>query len=156
MVVAGLGLAVSLACGCRTPPGQVAAAGITTGSALALAAANRAVTNDCWASCDHGYVCDRERGVCVLPSELKVPSRPMGDPDDWDDGCIEEEDGTRLCPEDAVPAPGAAARPVDGSAAHEPPAADGQPSCDGGADCPAADAGLAGAAVTCSGPSCSE
>jgi len=103
LLLACLCLGVFVICGCRTPPSQVAAAGISLGAAVALAAANRAVTHDCWASCDHGYVCDREAGVCVLPSELKVPTRPVADPDDLDDGCIEEEDGTRLCPDDAMP-----------------------------------------------------
>jgi hypothetical protein len=93
----------ALISGCRTTQGQVVAAGISTGAAVALAAANRALTHECWASCDHGYVCDHETGVCVLPSELKVPDRPQADPDDWSDGCIEEDDGTRLCPDGPPP-----------------------------------------------------
>jgi len=138
-VVTYLCAGACLAAGCGTPKGQVAAAGITAGAAVALAAANRAVTNDCWASCDHGYVCDREAGVCVLPSELKVPTRPMGDPDDGYDGCIEEDDGTRLCPEDAVPM----APPTEpGNDRPAPPAEPIPVPCDGGTDCNAADGGL--------------
>ncbi len=75
-----------------------AAAGVTAGIAVAAAAINRAATDECWGSCSNGYVCDRAEGVCVPAGELKVP--PADPPDAEDDGCIEEDDGAIVCPDD--------------------------------------------------------
>ena len=114
------------------------AAAITAGNAVALAVINRALTDDCLASCHHGYVCDHEAGICVLPSELKVPPRPWVDPDDWYDGCIEEDDGTWLCPDDPPPSE-RASEPTDAGTAR---AADPCPTpCPDGGPCQAGDAG---------------
>ena len=79
---------------------NVAGAAVTTGVAVAAAAVNRAATDECWGQCSNGYRCDTGRGICVPEDEITVPAHPPADPDD--DGCIEEEDGRRVCPDDPV------------------------------------------------------
>jgi hypothetical protein len=81
---------------------QVAAVAVTAAAAVAAAAINRAATDDCWASCSHGYVCDHDSGRCVPDDELQNASGPAAT-DRYDDGCIEEADGTVVCPDDPEP-----------------------------------------------------
>jgi hypothetical protein len=90
----------ALGCSGASPATNTAVgAAVTTGIAVAAAAANRAATDECWGNCLNGFVCDKARGVCVPAGELKVAVPYEGDPED--DGCIEEDDGRIVCPEDA-------------------------------------------------------
>jgi len=68
-LVASLGLAVLAAAACKSssPYGSPANVAVGTGLAVAAAAANRAVTHECWAACRPGTVCDRATGLCVEP-----------------------------------------------------------------------------------------
>jgi len=81
--------------GCKSA-GQVAAAAITVGAAVAAAAINRAATKDCWGRCGGGMMCDRRSGMCVPIDELLGrsenangrwyscdPDRFVCEPDDW-------------------------------------------------------------------------
>ena len=57
--------------GCKSASsGQVAAAAISVGAAVAAAAINREITDECWGNCTHGTMCDRESGRCVPVPEL--------------------------------------------------------------------------------------
>jgi len=38
---------------------------VATAVTVAAVGVNRALTDECWAACSHGYVCDQKRGVCV-------------------------------------------------------------------------------------------
>jgi hypothetical protein len=78
---------------------QAIGAAVTTGVAVAAAAVNRAATKECWGTCTHGYICDPDSGECVPPDELEPPAGPEGE-DPEDDGCIEENDGRIVCPND--------------------------------------------------------
>lgn len=56
-------LALVVASGCG---GSSDAAGAAAAASLAVAASgvNRAVTNDCWARCSNGWLCNQESGLC--------------------------------------------------------------------------------------------
>jgi hypothetical protein len=68
-LVASLGLATLAAAACKSssPYSSPANVAVGTGLAVAAAAANRAVTHECWAACRPGTVCDRATGLCVEP-----------------------------------------------------------------------------------------
>ncbi|MBW2529779.1 MAG: hypothetical protein JRI23_36720 [Deltaproteobacteria bacterium] len=76
-------LAASLASfGCKSADsGQIAAAAITVGAAVAAAAINRAATDECWGSCTHGTMCDPDSGQCVPIPE--IPGRQSQGQDRW-------------------------------------------------------------------------
>ncbi len=67
LALAVLAVLPAVACKTSSPYGTPAAVGIGTGLAVAAAAANRAVTHECWAACRPGTVCDRATGLCVEP-----------------------------------------------------------------------------------------
>ena len=69
-----------LGCG-GADTGQVAAAAITVGAAVAAAAINRAATDECWGSCTHGTMCDPESGQCIPIPE--VSGRQSREQDRW-------------------------------------------------------------------------
>ena len=81
---------------------KYAGAGVTAGLAVAGAAINRAATDECWGNCSPGFGCDDKSGKCVPLDELEeAPKRDWSD--DEDDGCIVEDDGRRVCPDDPEP-----------------------------------------------------
>jgi hypothetical protein len=55
------------ACKSSSPYGSPQNAAIGTGLAVGAAAINRAVTNECWAACRPGTICDKASGLCVEP-----------------------------------------------------------------------------------------
>jgi hypothetical protein len=66
-LVASIALSVLATAACKTssPYSTPPAVGIGTGLAVAAAAANRAVTHECWAACRPGTFCDHASGLCV-------------------------------------------------------------------------------------------
>ncbi len=83
-LIASLGLTAlaAAACSSSSPYGTPANAAIGTGLAVAAAAANRAVTHECWAACRPGTVCDRATGLCVEPGHRSTSggSHPSSSP----------------------------------------------------------------------------
>ena len=71
-------------------------AGVAVVSAVVYAAAS----GECWGQCSHGYQCDRDRGVCV-PQIDNASSGPIVLAS-VDEGCIVEDDGSLLCPDDPI------------------------------------------------------
>lgn len=71
--------AVLALAGCKgADTGQIAAAAITVGAAVAAAAIHRAATDECWGNCSHGTMCDPASGRCVPIPE--TPGRvPLGE-----------------------------------------------------------------------------
>ena len=67
--------------GCKSvDAGQLAAAAITVGAAVAAAAINRAATDECWGSCAPGSYCDGASGLCVAYREGDpAPEEPSAD-----------------------------------------------------------------------------
>ena len=49
--------------GCTAPASTQAA--VATAVTVAATAVNRKITNECWAACTPGYVCEHESGLCV-------------------------------------------------------------------------------------------
>ena len=124
-------------------------AAAATGVAVAAVGVNRAITNDCWARCSTGYLCNEESGLCE-PGEC-LPGCEVGS------HCVRDVRGMTYCvrddyvssrrpqPRDAGAAPPPDASPRDAGAAL---AADGgkladagEPHDGGGAETAAADAG---------------
>jgi hypothetical protein len=87
-----------LSCGCAKE--QAISATATAAAAVAAAAVYRAATDECWGNCSHGYVCNHRTGACVLPEELDDDPTvaPEGSRDD--SGCVQEDDGREVCPDD--------------------------------------------------------
>jgi hypothetical protein len=127
--------ALTFGCGSSSKQ-QIAAAVITAGAAAALAAVNRAATAECWGQCDNGLICDSQSGLCIEPPETDPATlEPV------DDGCIVEDDGTEVCPEDPEtwataepePEPPAPLDPAEGASVEaveepeEPPPAPEEP-----------------------------
>jgi hypothetical protein len=103
----GLAPIALLLLSCNTPKQAAFAAG-TAAVAVAAAAVHRAATDSCWGSCGNGYICDRQTGMCELPPETEEV-RAMSARQDA--GCIEEDDGRIVCPDD--PALETSAPPAD-------------------------------------------
>jgi hypothetical protein len=114
-------MASSLSLGCGSSSKQeIAAAVITASAAVAAAAINRAATAECWGQCTNGLICDSSTGMCIEPPETQDPAGEPGE----DDGCIQEDDGTVVCPDDPEtwataqpdepPAPSAPEEPAPG------------------------------------------
>ena len=91
-------LVVTACSGASKKTNTYAGAGVTAGIAVAAAAINRAATDECWGNCLHGYLCDKVKGVCVPAGELEV--KPPYEPDPEEDRCVEEDDGSVVCPDD--------------------------------------------------------
>jgi hypothetical protein len=98
-----VGTALSLALGCGSSAGsQAAAAAVTVATHVAAAAINRAATGECWAVCDPGYGCDEDSGTCVPLAELEGKRAQSPEEEAEDAGCIIDEDGFEICPDDPV------------------------------------------------------
>ncbi|APR78968.1 Hypothetical protein A7982_04315 [Minicystis rosea] len=59
---------------------KIAGAGASSAIALALAAANRATTGECWSYCRLGTVCDKASGLCVEASSYMPPAQHSAPP----------------------------------------------------------------------------
>jgi hypothetical protein len=68
---------------------------------------NRAVTDDCWARCSPGYLCNQESGLCEKGECM--PACEIGQ------HCVHEQNGTIRCIPDTDPA-------VQARTARTPPA----------------------------------
>lgn len=80
--VAGSMAAALALVGCKgADSGQIAAAAITVGAAVAAAAINRAATDECWGNCTHGTMCDPESGQCIPIPE--IPGRQSQGEQRW-------------------------------------------------------------------------
>ena len=103
--VAALAIASLLALPACKSAGQVAAAAITVGAAVAAAAIDHAASKSCWGACRVGEMCDRSSGLCVPLDELSPvsdddearwyacdPEQFQCEPDEWlmcdAEGCV--------------------------------------------------------------------
>jgi hypothetical protein len=104
---------------CSGPQNKINAANaaITAGAAVAAAAIVRAATDECWAyACPNGLVCDKDSGMCVEPPELAAGPTPETEDERKAAGCIQEDDGSWLCPDDPKTNAADAGAPTDAGA----------------------------------------
>jgi hypothetical protein len=80
-----------------------AQAALATGILFGAVGIHRAITNDCWARCSPGYLCNHESGLCE-PGEC-VPACEFGA------HCARDVNGAYRCLRDSDPAVTAAAMP---------------------------------------------
>lgn len=109
-------LAATVACK-GVDGGQVAAAAITTGLAVAAAGVNRAATGGCWADCPIGTECDEESGACVpLPCRAACPAEHRCVMQDGRETCVFRRGGdvAEGEPDEAQPDAGPPADPCQG------------------------------------------
>jgi hypothetical protein len=97
-----LALAIGLlACSGQQNQVNAANAAITAGAAVAAAAIVREALHECWGYyCPTGLVCDEDSGLCVEPPELTARAQPRTDDEREAAGCVQEEDGRWVCPDD--------------------------------------------------------
>lgn len=81
-----------LALACGSGSNDYARAAVALGTTVLATGTYRAITGECWAQCRPGYVCDRERGLCIRAE--CAPGCPVGT------HCVREVDGRFACVDD--------------------------------------------------------
>jgi hypothetical protein len=108
---------VLMACTGQQNKVNAANAAITAGAAVAAAAITREAFGDCWGYyCPTGLVCDKDSGLCVEPPELAAAPTPQTEDERQAAGCVQEDDGRWVCPDDPETNAADAGAPPDAGA----------------------------------------